>query len=104
MKGECIYMRTQAKKELISLKFPGDWMTNELEEDGRELSRSFRNPDFYTDRDGEEDDDWADFTGEAEVLKHCKRHFSDEVLQAFDLSVHDEGEKSWFVVILREKK
>ena len=97
-------MREQAKKELSSLKFDGDWMTHEVEEDGRELRRSFRNSDFYTDRDGEEDDDWADFTGEAEVVRLCKRHFSDAVLAAFDLSVYDEGEKSWFVVSLTEKK
>jgi hypothetical protein len=97
-------MKEQAKKELSTLKFPGDWMSNELEEDGPELSRSFRNSEFYTDRPGEEDDDWAEFTGEAEVLSRCRRHFSAEVLATYDLSVYDEGEKCWFAVVLREKK
>jgi hypothetical protein len=97
-------MREQAKKELSRLKFPGDWDSQALEEDGRELRRSFRNSNFYTARPGEEDDDWAEFTGQREVMDLCQRHFSEAVLQAFDLSVYDEGEKSWFVVVLREKK
>lgn len=97
-------MKEQAKKELSRLKFPGDWMSNDLEDEGRELRRSFRNSDFYTSRPGEEDDDWPEFTGEAEVLRLARRHFSQEVLEVYDLSVYDEGEKSWFAVVLTEKK
>lgn len=97
-------MKEQAKKELERLKFPGDWMVQDIEDDGGEIRKSFRNPDFYTSRPGEEDDDWPEFTGEKEVISRCERHFSKEVLEAFELEVYDEGEKSWFAVVLREKK
>ncbi len=93
-----------AKKELSRLSFPGDWMTNELEEDGDSLRRSFRNSDYYTSRDGEEDDDWPDFTGQSEALAKATRHFSQEVLDFYNIEVYDEGEKSWFAVELTPKK
>lgn len=97
-------IKEQAKKELARLSSPGDWMSGEVEEDGGELRRSFRNSDFYTSRPGEEDDDWPDFTGEQEALAKATRHFSKEVLDFFVINVYDEGEKSWFVVELTPKK
>jgi hypothetical protein len=93
-----------AHKELSSLSFPGDWMTQEINQEGESLSRSFRNSDFYTDREGEEDDDWANFTGERKVIEIATRHFSQEVLDNYDMLVEDEGEKCWFYVELRKKE
>lgn len=95
-------IKDQAKKELSRLSFPRDWMSNDLEEDGKTLRRSFRNSEYYTSRDGEEDDDYPEFTGESEVLAHAKRHFSAEVLAVYSIHVYDE-EKSWFTVELDEK-
>ena len=96
-------IKEQALKELNSLRFDGEIGKSEIEQDGDSLRRSYRNPDFYTDRDGEEDDDWAEMTDEGQALRSAKNHFSEEVLEIYDVDVVDEGEKCWFYVELSLK-
>lgn len=96
-------VKKSAIKELSRLSFPHDWESGDVLEEGLSLFRSFRNSDFYTERPGEEDDDFADFTGEAEALKIVNKYFSQKTLEHYRISVEDEGEKSWFRVTLDPK-
>lgn len=97
-------IKQKAMEEMNSLKFAGDDDRDEKSEFlDDDITRSFRNSDFFESRPGEEDDDWPVFTGKSEVINKSTSHFSKEVLDAYTVTAYDQ-EKEWFTVQLRKKK
>lgn len=96
-------IKQKAIDELNKLQLEGDYdrdsSVNVFEEC---LSRNFKNSDFFTPREGEEDDDHASFTGRDLVLKIANNHFSQVVLDNYSLKAGDQ-EKDWFTIYLKKK-
>jgi hypothetical protein len=71
---------------------------------GNVITKEYRNWEYFTDRPGEEDDDWADFTSQSSVLKMVKDEFLNAGLEdkIYKITAYPQ-EKKWFTVQIELK-
>jgi hypothetical protein len=69
-----------------------------VEQNGPWWDISIRDYQYFTPREGEEDDDWPDFTGEKALLRKLK-----PILKGIEFTYSPE-EKDWITISLKAKK
>jgi hypothetical protein len=83
---------------LIKRQLRPDMIRPSVEQNGPWWDISIRDYQYFTPREGEEDDDWPDFTGQKDLLKRLK-----PVLKGIEFTVSPE-EKDWITISLKAKK
>ena len=87
------------KYELKQMRIPHSMKDGPDDIGGGWIAMEFRNHDFFT--QGEDDDDWPEFSGYSKVVKLVERHFSTQLRKKqIDFEV-EESEKSWFTVMVK---
>jgi hypothetical protein len=92
----------KARAFLSNFRFKRQEAADGVEVEGKTISRSFRVYDFFESREGVEDDDGPNFTGEKEARAQLISAMPDE-LKKCELSIDDNQEKAWFSVSIHVK-
>jgi hypothetical protein len=83
---------------LIKRQLRPEMIRPNIEQNGPWWDISIRDYQYFTPRDGEEDDDWPMFTGEKDLLRKLK-----PILKGIEFTISPE-EKDWITISLKAKK